>query len=84
MPKLRKKTTSDIRAILFQELDLLRSGKIAPSRANATVQLVGKTLASVKMDMDRKRLAIALGEKAKSNVIDVKLTPVELDDEVND
>lgn len=44
--------TESIRKILADEIELIRKGDSNPSRANAIANMVGKILASVKLDIE--------------------------------
>lgn len=49
------KNTNEVRHCLLEEIGSLRGGKSTPARANAVCNLVGKVLASAKLDIEYHR-----------------------------
>lgn len=45
-------STNDIRKVITEEIELVRAGKSTASRANAISNLIGKLIASVKLDIE--------------------------------
>jgi len=48
--------TNDVRAVLSDELLMLRKGDVAPQRVNAVCNLVGKILQSARLDIEYERM----------------------------
>jgi len=46
------KSTQDIREVLADEINAIRSGKSTPARGNAIANITGKMLQSVKVDIE--------------------------------
>lgn len=55
--------TQGIKDALFDALDELRSGKIQPPKANAIAKQALGILATTRLEMDFKKLQVALGPK---------------------
>lgn len=73
--KPTERTTAGLRALLFDEIDLLRGGKVSPSRVNSIAKSAGSIVSSVKLELDYQRLMSSLGkrnQKTPQSIILVK------------
>ena len=61
-----KKTSTEIKEILFNELDALRKGKSTPQKARAVSALVNSVIATTRIEMDFARMALENGTKPKA------------------
>ena len=52
------RTTNGLRETLFQELDSLRNGKVAPCRARAAASLSREIISSARIEIEVKRLQL--------------------------
>jgi hypothetical protein len=52
------RTSSDLRNILFEEIDQLRAGKSDANRANAVAKLASQIVSSAKLDFEYSRFAV--------------------------
>jgi hypothetical protein len=65
----------ELRDFLSQELDRVREGKSTPASANASANLAGKILSSVKMELEYNKMAGAtpnIGFLGKSKIDQLK------------
>jgi hypothetical protein len=64
----------ELRDFLAQELDRVREGKATPASANASANLAGKILSSVKLELEHNKMAGAtpnigfLGKSTKNKL----------------
>ena len=62
--KLSKvRTSTDLRNMLFEEIEQLRSDKISPQRAKATAQIATQITSSAKVDLDYHKFAASMSKK---------------------
>jgi len=70
----QERTTKGIRDLLFDEIDLLRSGEITPQRAKVTAALIGQIVATSKLDMEYARFL----KSTESEVLEQSVKPLKL------
>lgn len=61
-----EKTTSGLRAFLFDEIEKLSSGKITPQQAGASSKLAAQILNSARIDIEHHKASI--GDRTKNPV----------------
>jgi hypothetical protein len=68
--------TEDVRRVLTDEINELRTGNSNPARANAVANLTGKMLSSVKLDIDVHRY-VTSGKHQKIKSLKTQLIDTE-------
>lgn len=68
-----QRSTAGLRNAIFDEIDLLRAGKITPARANAVARSVGSVVATVRLEMDYNSLLLSLNKINGKRITSVNL-----------
>ena len=76
---MKEKNTSNLREILFSELESLREGKSTENRAHAVSKLASQIIYASRLELENKRMEITIGHmfgKMRWNKVDNELTNI--------
>jgi len=66
---MKTKTAEDLRDILFEEIDLLRSGKISAQRSRATANLARQVIESIRVQVQFGKLLTEMKGRGLGNEV---------------